>query len=465
MARKAKDPRVIAEAEVRGAGSLFLAGSADSALGLLRGIVARYPDTDVAARAQFLVGDLARRPGPVRGSDRRDEPGAEAVLPALGGRERAVPRGPLPRRARPEGRRDRHLPGGRVGLSRSSRKLPRPPTSPGVGLLSQGKPRLAAPYFQIVLDRYTTESGKPNSDMFRSPERQELVDASLCLLLYSYHQAGDLGQLAGAPHVLLEKMPPSRSPWRAYALLIDADASAAQARYPEAQATLERLMHDFPDQPDRGAARRSSSRGPTRGRGVTVSRSRPRSAWSRDTAEAASRRSWRRLSSTSRTTASTRRTIAPRPPGTRRSSSASRRTRSATSPTTRRASAYVRLSRAGDAVDHWEAIVKDSAGAPIAERAWARAGRPLLPGAALRRGQALLPGPARELRRRRKPRALAMLRLGAVRVQRRQRRGGAPALFRGHRAVSRFARTPARPSAGASSRSTGWGRARGERRS
>ena len=30
--------------------------------------------------------------------------------------------------------------------------------------------------------------------------------------------------------------------------------------------------------------------------------------------------------------------------------------------------------RLGDAVDHWEAIVRDSAAAPIAEKAWARAG-------------------------------------------------------------------------------------------
>ncbi|MGH7681643.1 MAG: tetratricopeptide repeat protein, partial [Candidatus Eiseniibacteriota bacterium] len=58
VAKKAKDPRVVAEAEVRAAGSLFLAGAADSALGILKSIVARYPDTDVAARAQFLVGEV-----------------------------------------------------------------------------------------------------------------------------------------------------------------------------------------------------------------------------------------------------------------------------------------------------------------------------------------------------------------------------------------------------------------------
>src|SRR5207247_4110991 len=35
---------------------------------------------------------------------------------------------------------------------------------------------------------------------------------------------------------------------------------------------------------------------------------------------------------------------------------------------------YLRLDRAGDAVDRWETIVRDSAGARIAERAWVRAG-------------------------------------------------------------------------------------------
>ena len=35
---------------------------------------------------------------------------------------------------------------------------------------------------------------------------------------------------------------------------------------------------------------------------------------------------------------------------------------------------YLRLDRAGDAVDRWERLVRDSASAPLAERAWARAG-------------------------------------------------------------------------------------------
>ncbi|MCK4351644.1 MAG: tetratricopeptide repeat protein, partial [Candidatus Krumholzibacteria bacterium] len=78
-------------------------------------------------------------------------------------------------------------------------------------------------------------------------EHRELVEASLCLLELSYHHTGNLGQLSGAPHIMLQKMPPSKSPWRAYALLIDADALAAQARYPEAEEMLQQLIGEFPE--------------------------------------------------------------------------------------------------------------------------------------------------------------------------------------------------------------------------
>src|SRR5207249_5031791 len=124
----------------------------------------------------------------------------------------------------------------------------------GVGLLDQRRPLAAAPYFQLVLDRYASRHSADGRVVFASPEHQELVEAALALLELSYHRAGNLGQLSGAPHLLLQRMPPSRSPWRADAMLIDADASAAQARYPEAQAALEALMRDFPDQPVGAAA-------------------------------------------------------------------------------------------------------------------------------------------------------------------------------------------------------------------
>jgi tetratricopeptide (TPR) repeat protein len=49
------------------------------------------------------------------------------------------------------------------------------------------------------------------------------------------------------PHLLLTRMPPSASSWRAYALLIDADALAAQGRYDQAGSMLEILRREFPD--------------------------------------------------------------------------------------------------------------------------------------------------------------------------------------------------------------------------
>ena len=95
-----------------------------------------------------------------------------------------------------------------------------------------------------MLDRYAGSKDQAGHVVFAKPEHQELVEAALCLLELCYHRAGDLGQLSGAPHLLLEQMPSSRSPWRAYALLIDADASAAMGRYALAQQTLEKLMRD-----------------------------------------------------------------------------------------------------------------------------------------------------------------------------------------------------------------------------
>jgi TolA-binding protein len=115
----------------------------------------------------------------------------------------------------------------------------------GVGLLDQKRPLAAVPYFQLVLDRYA----KPDSAgtlTFATEQHQELVEAALCLLELSYHRAGDLGQLSGTPHLTLTRMPTSKSPWRAYALLIDADALAAQGRYPEAQSVLKTLITEFP---------------------------------------------------------------------------------------------------------------------------------------------------------------------------------------------------------------------------
>jgi len=243
----------------------------------------------------------------------------------------------------------------------------------GAGLLAQGKPLSAAPYFQIVIDRYASRSDARGLVVFASPAHQELVDAALCLLELAYHRAGDLGQLSGAPHLLLQRMPPSTSPWRAWAMLIDADAQAAQARFPQAQATLEQVLARFPDQPlgapalqllawtyarqhqdslaiatEERLLARYGAAGDARlaaGALLVIAHERFNQKRYRDAAAAYEDFLGRFPADPRRLTARYQAGVC-----------------------------YLRLDRAGDAVDRWEAIVRDSAAAPIAEKAWARAG-------------------------------------------------------------------------------------------
>lgn len=114
----------------------------------------------------------------------------------------------------------------------------------GVGLFEQQRYLAAAPYFQLLVDRY---AGAGSSFVFASAADQELVEAGLCLLEYSYYLAGETGLMAGSPHLALQAMPPSTSLWRTYALLLDADALASVDRYTEAQATLATLLAANPD--------------------------------------------------------------------------------------------------------------------------------------------------------------------------------------------------------------------------
>lgn len=371
-AKQAKDPNVAAEAEVRAAGAVSLTGAADSALALFHGIVERRPGTDQAARAQFLIGDMLATRGQY----------AEAIVElnrvltnyfqhsVAASAQYRVARclDALGRKADATGSYQAVVSG-----------YPLEPEAPaaaymaGVGLLAQNRPRAAAPYFQIVLDRYVA-SAMDSSRSVRpiTPERQELIDAALCLLLYSYRTAGDLGQVAGAPHLLLQKMPPSHNPWRAYALLIDADAMAAQSRHPEAQATLEKLIQEFPDHPvGASAAKLLAWTYAQQGKdslavqteeklvlrygatdqvvvaGALLDIAHDRFNQKRYREAAAGYEDFLK-----RFPASPKRHLANYQAGL----------------------AYVRLNRLGDAVDHWEAIVRDSSKAPIAEKAWARAG-------------------------------------------------------------------------------------------
>jgi TolA-binding protein len=371
-AEKVTDDKVRAEAELRTAGAVYLSGKIDSSLALLRGIVERRAGTDVAARAQFLVGES------LIGKKMYAEAIVELNRVLTTYFQHSVAASAQYRVARCLDALGRHSDATGTYQSVVS-GYPLEPESPaaaylaGVGLLSQNKPLAAAPYFQIVLDRYATRSDSSSTLTFASPELAGLVDAALCLLEYTYYKAGDIGKLAGAPHLLLQRMPPSRSPWRAWALLIDADASAASGKYAEAQATLERLTRDFPGHPLGASATKllawtyarqgrdslaiaseerlvaqyggSGDESVVSGALLDIARYRFNQKRYRDAAATYDMFLKRYPAHPARLSARYQAGLC-----------------------------YSRLNRAGDAVDQWEAVVRDSAGAPIAEKAWARAG-------------------------------------------------------------------------------------------
>jgi TolA-binding protein len=369
---RAHDPKIRAEAELRSAAAVFLAGSPDSSLPLLSAVVESERGTHVAARAQFLIGEVRLTQG--RHADAIVE--FNRVLSEYF--EHSVAASAQYRVARCFDALDRRNDATSAYQTVVS-GYPLEPEAPaaaylaGVGLLAQKKPLAAAPYFQLVLDRYAARQDSSGAVVFAAPQHRELVEAALCLLEYSYHQTGNLGQLSGAPHVLLSKMPPSRSPWRAYALLIDADASAAQGRYAEAQATLERLFREFPDHAVGAAANKLL-------------------AWTYaqqdrdDLAIATEERMVARYAVSGDVDAlsSAYLNIAHSRFNQKRYADAA----AAYEDFLHRFPAhpqhltalyqaglcYMRINRAGDAIDRWEAIVADSATAPVAERAWARAG-------------------------------------------------------------------------------------------
>jgi TolA-binding protein len=368
----ATDPGLRAEAELRAAASVYLDGAADSALVLLRGVAERQAGSDVAARAQFLIGEVLR--------SRKQY--AEAIVElnrvltvyfqhqVAASAQYRVARclDALGRQAEATSAYEAVVSG-----------YPLEPEAPaaaylaGVGRLGLGRPLQAAPHFQLVLDRYAARRDSTGMVVFASPAHQELVEASLCLLELSYHRAGSLGQLSGAPHLLLGRMPASTSPWRAWALLIDADAAAAQARYPEAQAELERLAREFPDHPAAISANQLLAWTYARqGRDslaiVTEERMLSRYAASGSAAKLGSayldmahaRFNQKRY----REAAAAYQDFLRRYPGSPQRLLALYQA----------GLCYLRLDRAGDAVDRWETIVRDSADAEIAERAWSRAG-------------------------------------------------------------------------------------------
>ncbi len=371
VAARATDPHVRAEAQLRSAGAVLLSGRTDSALVALRALAGQDDDGDVAARAQFLVAE-----GLV--SESKFEEAVVAynrVLARFFQHKIAASAQYRVARCLDAMGRGAEAIGSYQAVVTGYPLEPEAPAAAylaGVGLLKQGRPRVAAPYFQIVLDRYARSDSRGDV-VFARAEDRELVEAALCMLEWSWHSAGDPGQVAGAPHVLLQKMPASRSPWRACALLVDADASAALGRYAEAQSTLEKLSAEFPDKTLGASARqllawtyakqgRDSlavateeellARWGASGDDAIVS------AASLDIAHARFNQKRYREAAAAyedflrRWPKNPSRSIALYQAGL----------------------CYLRLGREGDAVDRWEAQVHDSASAPLSERAWARCG-------------------------------------------------------------------------------------------
>lgn len=371
-AGRIEDPGLRAECELRAAGAVFLGGARDSALGLLAGILDRYPNTDVAARAQFLTGEALvalGRPGEaVTAFNRVLRDHFQHAVAASAQYRVARCLETMGRPADATGSYQAVV----TGYSLSP-EAPAAGYLAGVGLMRQNKPLAAAPYFQLVLDRYTARQDAKGMVVFARPEHQELVEAALALLETCYHRAGDLGRLSGAPHILLQKMPPSRSPWRAQALLIDADAMASQARYAEAERTLELLVKEFPDHKVGAHALKLlawtySKQGHDSLAIATEERLLARWGATGDQAVVSAafldiaheRFNQKRY----REAASAYEDFLRRYPGHPRRAVALYQS----------GLCYLRIDRAGDAVDRWETLVRDSASSPLAERAWARAG-------------------------------------------------------------------------------------------
>ena len=255
-----------AEAELRAGAARLPGRRADSALVLLRDVAERRAGSDVAARAQFLVGEglidrgqhaeaivefnrvlkdyfqhSVAASAQYRVARCLDAWTAAPTRPAATRRWcRAIPR------ARSAGRR---VPGRRRASSRRTSRWRRRPTSSSCSIATRKS------------DDGGVARVRPRPST-RSWSRPRSACSSYCV-----PPRGQPGPARRARRTCCSrKMPPSRSPWRAWALLIDADASAAQARYPEAQATLERLGARVPRPCRRTPRRPSSWPGPTRGR-------------------------------------------------------------------------------------------------------------------------------------------------------------------------------------------------------
>jgi len=248
VAKTAADSDLRAEAELRRAAAIYLDGDLTLAANELRQVVIIHAGSDVAARAQFLLGEVLMSAA--------DYPAAiveyTEVLSSYFDKSIAASAQYRLGRCYDAMRQPHDATASYMAVVSGYPMEPEAPAAAylaGTSLLKAGNPRGAVPYFQIVLDRYGRDLGGDGTIVFASAIHQELVEAALCMLEVSWHQVGDLGQLTGAPHAMLEKSPPSNSFWRGWTVLIDADALASQGDYVQARTNLEALRLEFPGHP------------------------------------------------------------------------------------------------------------------------------------------------------------------------------------------------------------------------
>jgi TolA-binding protein len=246
VAGRATDSDLVAEATIRRAVALHLDGDSETTITLLRGLTQQRRGTEVAARAQFLLGDVLAATGQHAGAI----VALNEVLATYFDRDVAASaQYRIARSYAALGQVD-DATAACLAVVTGHPLSPQAPAAAylaGCGLLQANRPAEAAAHFQLVLDRYAQRSDGDGTIVFAQPSHRELVDAALCMLQVSWQRTGDQGRLSGAAHALLHRLPPGNSPWRAWALLIDADAQAAQGLYAEARVSLERLQAEFPD--------------------------------------------------------------------------------------------------------------------------------------------------------------------------------------------------------------------------
>ena len=248
VARQAHDPQVRAESELRRAAAIYLDGDHKTAARQLREIVITYGGTDIAARGQFLLGEVMMAAG--------DYPGAivEYTTVLSSYYDKSIAASAQYRLGRCYSQMKQYDDATTSYMAVVS-GYPLEPEAPaaaymaGTALLNAGNPRAAVPYFQIILDRYARHENSDGTIVFANPAHQELVEASLCMTEVCWHRVGDLGQLTGAPHAMLQNLPASDSFWRVWTVLIDADAMASQGHYAEARASLEMVRDEHSRHP------------------------------------------------------------------------------------------------------------------------------------------------------------------------------------------------------------------------